>query len=587
MIKTQTPKIALAMIVKDDSEVKELRRALNSVAKFVDAIFITGTKNPQEEIKKICKEYGAVWSWFDWVKDFSKARNFNFFQVPKEYDWIIWMDTDDIWHGAENLRNWAKLGLEKNMGAIFARYLYSVELGEQGEIKNILIEHLRERLIRNNGTYKWVAPIHETLIPDIPQDQTDAKDFMVVHITDLNSMEKSMYRNIEILEDEVMNNPNDPRPIYYLAKAYFDTRDPLVLYESLGEGVESLTIELIKDYLRKSGWAEERAQACEYLSMIYREMGKYDEALRILNEAQLQWPQYPSIYIQLALCYVMKKEWLKAMHWIKIATTLEIPKTTLVIQPKDYKLMILECLFHIHFNTQNMDMSEKVVDQLAELQPTELNLGRQSEVKNWRRQNDLAHWVIKLANHLNNTNQKGKLKALINAIPAEIDSAPALVQMRNDLSPARNWESNEVVIYCGPGFVKWSPKSVAKGISGSEEAVIYMSTELANLGWKVTVFADPEEEGDYDGVTYLPYYYVNWKDTFNVLVSWRQIGLFDLPVKAKKAYLWNHDIQSPLTYTPERLAKIDKVFFLSKWHRDNVPKLDESKIMYTSNGINL
>ena len=35
---------------------------------------------------------------------------------------------------------------------------------KDGKVKAILIEHLRERLIKNTGVYEWVAPIHETLI---------------------------------------------------------------------------------------------------------------------------------------------------------------------------------------------------------------------------------------------------------------------------------------------------------------------------------------------------------------------------------------------------------------------------------------
>ena len=70
------------------------------------------------------------------------------------------------------------------------------------------------------------------------------------------------------------------------------------------------------------------------------------------------------------------------------------------------------------------------------------------------------------------------------------------------------------------------------------------------------------------------------------MVGWRNIGLFDVPeLKAKKAYLWNHDIQNGLTYTPERVNKMTKAMFLSKWHRDNVPSLPENKVFITGNGI--
>jgi hypothetical protein len=251
--------------------------------------------------------------------------------------------------------------------------------------------------------------------------------------------------------------------------------------------------------------------------------------------------------------------------------------------------MILEALFHIYVNTGQLEMCEKVITELNSLLPNDLNAKRLADVQDVRHRNDLAHWTVKLANHLKQTNQLDKLNTLVNAIPAEIENEPVLIDLKNNYAKPREWGEKDVVIYCGPGFEQWSPKSVSKGIGGSEEAVIYMSKELVKLGWNVTVYADPQgDEGVYDGVSFLPHYTINWKDYFNILISWRQIGLFDVPgLRAKKTYLWNHDIQNPLTYTPERVNKIDKVMFLSKWHRDNVPQLPEDKVMYTSNGINI
>lgn len=582
-------KIAAALIIKDDSELDRLRNCLNSFAKHVDHIFITGTWQPQAKIKKLCKEYGASWSFYPWDKNFSNARNFNFSQVSKDYDWIFWCDTDDIVVGAENFRVAIERAEKANIKAIFARYLYQVEIDEKtGEIKNIIIEHLRERLVKNDGTFEWVAPIHETLIEKVPSGKTDFQDFMVVHLTDGEQMLHSMYRNIEILETEVMNNPQDPRPIYYLAKAYFDTREEMLLYEKAGEDVDSITIELFKDYLRKSGWPEERAQCWEYISMIHRERNEFKLGINALLQALYEAPVFTSIYIQLALSYVVMKDWVKALHWVKLAGQVEIPKTTLVINPRDYKAMILEALFHIYVNTGKLDECEKVCEGLVAIAPTDLNKERLASVQDVRYRNNLAHWTVKLANHLHNTNQVQQLKALINSIPLEIVNEPVLIDLRNQFMPPKQWDEDSIVIYCGPGFEKWSPKNVSQGIGGSEEAVIYASKELAKLGWKVTVFGDPQEDaGLHEGVDYVPHYEINWNDNFNILISWRQIGLFDLPVKAKKTYLWNHDIQNPMEYKPERVNKIDKVFFLSKWHRENVPNLDESKVMYTANGLTL
>ena len=577
------------MIVKDDTEESVLIRALQSVYKYVDAIYITGTKEPQKRIKKVCKKFGAHYSFFPWVKDFSAARNFAMSQVPKEYEWLLWMDTDDVVIGAENFRDAIEKAEQMKMKAIFARYLYQVELDEKGNIKQILIEHLRERIIRNDGSFKWVAPIHETLIEQVPTGKFDYQGFQVVHLITGDEMVNSMWRNIDILEEEVIRNPEDPRPIYYLAKAYFDTRMPELLYEPCGQGLESITIELIKDYIRKSGWAEERAQAWEYLSMIYREMGDYKKGITCLLEALTENPLFNSVYIQLALCYVQLKDWAKALHWIKLAGNVEIPKTTLVINPRDYKSMMLEALFHIYLNTGQLELCQKVATELNKVLPNDMNKSRVEQINDLKHRNDMAHWTLQLATHLRDTGQTEQLINLIQAIPTEIAGEPMLVDLRNTYLPPRKWENNEIALYCGPHFEQWSPKNVSKGIGGSEEAVIYLMKEMAKLGWKVTVYGDPREDvGVYDGVTYLPHFHINWKDEFNIMIAWRQIQLVDVPgLKAKKIYLWNHDLQNAMTYTPERVAKLTKAMFLSKFHRDNVPDLSEDKVMLTSNGINI
>jgi len=280
------------------------------------------------------------------------------------------------------------------------------------------------------------------------------------------------------------------------------------------------------------------------------------------------------------------KDWQKAMHWVKLAGQVPLPKTTLVVNPRDYKTMILEALFHIYLNTGKLDEAYKVAQGLVELLPTEINKSRLEGVEDVKHRNDIAHYIVKLASHLQETKQTEQLKNLLNSIPLEIVNEPALVNLKQSLMPARTWAGDEVAIFCGQGYEKWSPKSLTKGLGGSEEAVVYNSRELAKLGWKVTVYADPQEDaGEYDGVTYLPHYAINWRDNFNVLIAWRNIAVFDLPLHTKKAYLWNHDIQNPMTYTKERLDKIDKVFFLSQWHRDNVPELPDNKVMLTGNGI--
>src|SRR3990167_8245734 len=169
-------RIALAMIVKGKGEQDKLERALASIAPFVDSIYITltGPTNELGEVEQVCKKFKATISYeralwesnkeaVDWLKKFFKydpymkeddklfrfdvARTFNFNQVPKDYDWIFWIDSDDVVSNAKNLRIVAENALKANTEAVYFNYLYQAEF-EEGKIKHRIIEHLRERLIR-------------------------------------------------------------------------------------------------------------------------------------------------------------------------------------------------------------------------------------------------------------------------------------------------------------------------------------------------------------------------------------------------------------------------------------------------------
>ena len=113
-----------------------------------------------------------------------------------------------------------------------------------------------------------------------------------------------------------------------------------------------------------------------------------------------------------------------------------------------------------------------------------------------------------------------------------------------------------------------------------------MCKQLSTLGYRVTVYNDPgADEGDIDGVTYLPYYKLNTADHFNILIAWRQPEFFKQDLNFNKGYIWAHDLLNPLVFTPEILDKITKVIVQSPFHRSNIPDVPDSKILISSNGI--
>lgn len=612
------PTIALAIICKGDSkEAKSLKRCLTSAAPFVDGIFVTltGPTNTLKEAEKVCKEFDATVSYeralwiadqeaVDWLKEFfgyepklkvgdklfrfDVARNANFSQVPKDYDFILWLDSDDVLIGGEKLRDVARVAQEQGIEATYFNYLYQCEFNEDGSIKNVLIEHLRERLVVNSGVYKWIAPIHETLIEQKPTRKTDNYDCQVLHLATHEDRLASLDRNLKNLELSIFDTKGeDPRPVYYLAKAYFDIRTT--------ESDERL-IPLIQQYLvgeHKSGWPEERAQACDYLAETYRRLGQFNNAVKAAHNGLIEEPQNPFLFLSLAVSSCDRQDWDQALFWIKLATQVPQKKSTLVRNPLDLQLRTLQVIYNACLNLGKVDEAWAAIVKLYDLNPADPSIQQgMTFMQNLRGQRDLTKAYVQIAEHLAKSGETGKIKSFLNGAPEIVAQTPFYADLQKKFNPPTTWGEDSVVIYCGPGFTNWSPKHLTDAggsfVGGSEEAVIELARALVKEGWKVTVYADPgPDEGVHEGVTYLPYYQFNRNDYFNILVAWRNLGLFDEQLFAKKAYLWAHDLLNPLEFTPSRLEKITKIIVLSKFHRDNIPSVPEDKIMLSSNGITI
>lgn len=120
-----------------------------------------------------------------------------------------------------------------------------------------------------------------------------------------------------------------------------------------------------------------------------------------------------------------------------------------------------------------------------------------------------------------------------------------------------------------PGLNPWDPDSIHRGISGSEEAVIYASQELAKLGHRVFVFNEPPQgsvhsfpEANPRFINYLPN-----QIHFDVIIVCRAPEIIEyLKNRAKKFYFWPQDTCSH-RIREEIIHDYDDVFWISSWQR--------------------
>ncbi len=137
----------------------------------------------------------------------------------------------------------------------------------------------------------------------------------------------------------------------------------------------------------------------------------------------------------------------------------------------------------------------------------------------------------------------------------------------------------------------WDPGSIQSGITGSEEAVIYISQELAKLGYRVTVLGYPPAGSIHSLESANPRYVVGSHDTqyFDIAISWRTpTNALELKKRASKVYFWPHD-SCFKTVSQELIDGYDDVLWLSQWQREQWSRTNPGFAKFThiyGNGIN-
>ncbi len=147
--------ISLCMIVKNEEAV--LARCLDTVADLVDEIIIVDTGST-DRTKEIAARYTDKLYDFEWVDDFSKARNFAFSKATQEY--IYSADADEVLD-KEN-RERFRILKECMLPEI---EIVQMKYGNQlsfGTVYNF-DEEYRPKLFKRLRSFVWEEAIHETV----------------------------------------------------------------------------------------------------------------------------------------------------------------------------------------------------------------------------------------------------------------------------------------------------------------------------------------------------------------------------------------------------------------------------------------
>ena len=589
--------LSLCIITKGDSELENVKVAVGSIIDFVDHIYITTNAKKYKVTKRWCESIGKIeHSHLDWADDFSAQRNFNFSQVSSDTDYIVWMDSDDVIVHPELLSEIAGISKQSGFDTVFFDYWYGAKFNGKPSIKTFVkneVTHYRERLIRP-GSIVWKKRIHESPVPVDPQvfkysKRVYSKEWPIVWLhlgadrrMSAESLLARMDRNRRLLEMELAEEREsgeaDPRTILYLMKIYAESDDERILRKC---------IELGKEYLLKSGWDEERATCDLLISKCFGLLKDHDNAKKWSFKAIEEFPKSSLAYLYLARAYFNLKDFRAMKHWMGVGISLKVGEGSGIKNILEAKALSAELMLqYYNFGERNVEKAWDSARLLNSINPTEQNQFNEDFLFNQKELDAACANTHNLFNYMRDIQREGEIPKLIEVLPREIGVLPFAVRYYNTYKNPKNWEKNEICYFAnfgGEHFEKWDGNSLKGGIGGSETAVIRLSEEWTKLGYKVTVYGDPKEEVEINGVLYAPWYKFNPRDRFNIFIQWRSSNMVNR-VNAKKVLIDLHDVFDGSSHK-QKLNQIDKLMVKSLFHRGYAEDIPNEKVEIISNGI--
>lgn len=565
---------SIATIVKDEKS--QVERIIKSYGQYFDELyFAVDDQKVFDELVSAYKDTNCKFYKYEWCDNFAHKRNWLQSKMPNDC-YAFRLDTDDFIDKPELLRVAFKNYVKNGFTVVYFDYLYGFDASGCCNAK-----HWRETIILNDGNVFWNKKIHENINPKVARKLNAGKEtqIRIIHNHTKESAEKSLARNFELVLKEYNDNKEsgkkqDPRTVGYLARMYMAKKE------------YATAIPYFEEFISTSGWADDRYFAWIQVSDCFVHLGDLETAISCTTEAMLLQPSYPDAYFHLMAIYYEKKDWAKAIEWGELGFRKPTPDTMYVLDPSSYTWRPAAQIAMCYVNAGRFEAAMRMFMKAKEIAPREQGIRTQfTHFLDIYNDNASVVNYLKLMDYVREDLKS--FRTLVESIPDRIRNDERILAVISQVEPPKVWEKKSVVFFCGAAWEDWVDTSVIGGIGGSEEATVYMAREFTKLGYKVTVYNQCGQlEGNYNGVQYLNYAKFHPKDEFDILICWRSNIL--QRVKARKKYIWLHDVPSKDMIIDEDFDTIDGVIVLSEYHKSYLKHLkNQNKIIVSRNGLNM
>lgn len=215
-------KISACVITKNEE--KNLPTCLNSLRSIVSEMIVVDTGSTDQTVT-VAKSLGAKIYHFDWINDFSKAKNFAISKATG--DWIIFLDADEYFTSESVLLIPLVIKeAEVKDCDVIVSLLFNIDMLTKETINTV--HHTR--IFRNHPEIRYEGAVHERIMKSgkAPRGLMASDGLAIIHTgytSDVQLSKEKGERNIKLLNSQLENNPQSGEAYFYLAESYMAARD--------------------------------------------------------------------------------------------------------------------------------------------------------------------------------------------------------------------------------------------------------------------------------------------------------------------------------------------------------------------------
>ena len=291
--------ISLCMITRDEEQF--LPRCLSSVQGMVDEIVVVDTGSVDRTIG-IARSFDARIYHFEWIDDFSAARNFSLSKASG--DWIFSLDADEIISERDHihLRSLTRAAADRYTAYSMVTRNYTNDSNQVGWVANNgryrgeeagcgWIPTEKVRLFPNHSRIRYEYPVHEMVEPSLHREGLEIQVCSIpIHhygpLSEVNNYQK-MQAYYRMGKDKLFQLGDNPVALRELA---------------IQAGILGKTAEAVDLWERLIALKPNMAEAFVHLGTAYFQLKNYQAALQAAKKALELAPNLKEAIYNYALC---------------------------------------------------------------------------------------------------------------------------------------------------------------------------------------------------------------------------------------------------------------------------------------------